>query len=35
MVENYLKEWYEAFPNNKNKFDGFMFDLEKIYSIDN
>lgn len=29
-----LKGMYEAFPNNKNKFDGFMFDLEKIYSID-
>lgn len=29
-----LKEMYEAFPNNENKFDGFMFDLEKIYSID-
>ena len=29
-----LKGMYEAFPNNKNKFDGFMYDLEKIYSID-
>ena len=29
-----LKEMYEAFPNNENKFDRFMFDLEKIYSID-
>ena len=29
-----LKEMYEAFPNNENKFDEFMFDLEKIYSID-
>lgn len=29
-----LEGMYEAFPNNKNKFDGFMFDLEKIYSID-
>ena len=29
-----LKGMYEAFPNNENKFDGFMFDLEKIYSID-
>ena len=29
-----LKGMYEAFPNNENKFDGFTFDLEKIYSID-
>src|SRR5574344_160025 len=29
-----LKQMYEAFPNNENKFDEFMFDLEKIYSVD-
>ena len=29
-----LKQMYEAFPNNENKFEKFMFDLEKIYSID-
>lgn len=29
-----LKQLYEAFPNNENKFEEFMFDLEKIYSID-
>ena len=30
-----LKEMYEAFPENVEKFEEFMFDLEKIYSIDN
>lgn len=29
-----LKEMYEAFPGNEGKFEEFMFDLEKIYSID-
>ena len=29
-----LKQMYEAFPGNENKFDQFMYDLEKIYSID-
>ena len=29
-----LKELYESFPNNVGKFEEFMFDLEKIYSID-
>lgn len=29
-----LKEMYEAFPENQGKFEEFMFDLEKIYSID-
>ena len=29
-----LKEMYEVFPENKGKFEEFMFDLEKIYSID-
>ena len=25
---------YEVFPDNAGKFEEFMFDLEKIYSID-
>lgn len=29
-----LKEMYEVFPDNVGKFEEFMFDLEKIYSID-
>lgn len=29
-----LKEMYEVFPENTGKFEEFMFDLEKIYSID-
>lgn len=29
-----LKGLYEAFPGNEGKFEEFMFDLEKIYSID-
>jgi len=29
-----LKQLYEAFPGNEGKFEEFMFDLEKIYSID-
>lgn len=29
-----LKELYEAFPGNEGKFEEFMLDLEKIYSID-
>lgn len=29
-----LKEMYEVFPENQGKFEEFMFDLEKIYSID-
>ncbi|MEG1009713.1 MAG: hypothetical protein RSF67_07895 [Clostridia bacterium] len=29
-----LKEMYEVFPGNKGKFEEFMFELEKIYSID-
>ena len=29
-----LKQLYEAFPGNEGKFEDFMFDLEKIYSID-
>lgn len=29
-----LKQMYEVFPENKNKFDEFMYDLEKIYSVD-
>lgn len=29
-----LKQMYEVFPENTNKFETFMFDLEKIYSID-
>lgn len=29
-----LKEMYEVFPGNEGKFEEFMFDLEKIYSID-
>ncbi len=29
-----LKQMYEVFPGNKGKFEEFMFDLEKIYSID-
>ena len=29
-----LKEMYEAFPGNEGKFEEFMLDLEKIYSID-
>jgi len=31
---NELKELYETFPGNEGKFEEFMFDLEKIYSID-
>ncbi len=30
----HLKELYEAFPGNEGKFEEFMFELEKIYSID-
>lgn len=30
----YLKELYEAFPGNENKFEEFMLELEKIYLID-
>lgn len=33
-VRELLKRMYEAFPNNENKFEEFMFDLEKIYSVD-
>lgn len=29
-----LKKMYEVFPGNEGKFEEFMFDLEKIYSID-
>ena len=29
-----LKQLYETFPGNEGKFEEFMFDLEKIYSID-
>ena len=29
-----LKQVYEAFPGNEGKFEEFMLDLEKIYSID-
>ena len=29
-----LMEMYEVFPENSGKFEEFMFDLEKIYSID-
>ena len=29
-----LKAMYEVFPGNEGKFEEFMFDLEKIYSID-
>lgn len=29
-----MKELYEVFPENTGKFEEFMFDLEKIYSID-
>lgn len=29
-----IKSVYEAFPGNEGKFEEFMFDLEKIYSID-
>lgn len=29
-----LKEMYEVFPENQGKFEEFMFDLEKIYTID-
>src|SRR5574344_162162 len=32
--KKYLKEMYEAFPGNEGKFEEFMFDLEKIYSLD-
>ncbi len=29
-----LKQLFEAFPGNEGRFEEFMFDLEKIYSID-
>ncbi len=29
-----LKEMYESFSDNEGKFEGFMFDLEKIYYLD-
>ena len=29
-----LKDMYEVFPDNAGKFEEFMLDLEKIYSID-
>lgn len=32
--KKYLKEMYEAFPGNEGKFEEFMLDLEKIYSLD-